>query len=351
MNNQAQRYVVIGAGAVGTALAVSLHDAGHEVVLVARGTAYETIAAGGVRFARPAEQRTVRLPVASGPDDVAPRGGDVLVLATKAQHVVPTLEQWFWRPLASGGGTVADLPVVTPQNGLVSEQLASRYLRTVIGATTLVAARHLVPGEVQVTNAPRLGQLLLGPWPAAQAGDAAYRLTHELAADLDAAGWLTQAVDDIERWKSWKLLHNVTNAIEVLAGNADDLAALGAHLVAEARTVLTGAGYTFADPSTERRFDPELAAVDPGNGHRPGRQSTWQSFVRGTSSEVDYLNGEIVLQARRAGLAAPFNAAVQRVLARSAAAGEPPGTRTVDEVAALAAQLASPAPTHEGAST
>ncbi len=32
------------------------------------------------------------------------------------------------------------------------------------------------------------------------------------------------------------------------------------------------------------------------SGIKPGQPSTWQSFTRGTSSEVDYLNGEITLQ-------------------------------------------------------
>ena len=60
-------------------------------------------------------------------------------------------------------------------------------------------------------------------------------------------------------------------------------------------------------------------------GHEPGHLSTWQSFARGTSSEVDFLSGEVALIARRHGIDAPLNAAVARELGALAARGGRPG--------------------------
>ena len=42
-------------------------------------------------------------------------------------------------------------------------------------------------------------------------------------------------------------------------------------------------------------------------GRLPVRFSTWQSIARGKPTEIDYLNGEIVLLGERLGLATPYN--------------------------------------------
>ena len=178
---------------------------------------------------------------------------------------------------------------------------------------------------------PRIGQLFLGGHPTATV------VPTRLVEDLRAAEWLVQVVADVSRWKAWKLLHNVTNGTELLSGPAEDVAAVADRVAAEAREVLTAAGYGLADPSTEREHDPTLAAVVPGAGYEPGQQSTWQSFVRGRPSEVDYLNGEIALLARQYGVAAPYNTALQAVLGVSSAAGEAPGARSVEELEAVVA--------------
>lgn len=326
------RYVVIGAGAVGVALAAGLDDAGYDVVLVARGATYDAIRANGLLYSRPSGSRRLDLTVVDGPAAVELGERDVLVLATKTQDVAATLDAWAWRPVATDAGPLpaaSTLPLVTLQNGLETERLAARFFATVVGGVTLVAARHTVPGEVHVANAPRTGQVIVGaatPTPYAAA------VARRTADDLVAAGWLSQAVDDLVRWKAWKLLHNVTNATELFDGTAEQVEALRTAVVTEAREVLAAAGHTFADPDTELTYDRSLAAIGPDSGHVPGRQSTWQSFARGATSEVDYLNGEIVLTARLAGRTAPVNEAVQAVLGASAAAGEAPGTRHVDEV-------------------
>ncbi|MDT0266635.1 2-dehydropantoate 2-reductase N-terminal domain-containing protein [Streptomyces sp. DSM 44915] len=332
------RYVVIGAGAVGGALAADLHLAGVPVLLVARGATLAAVRERGLLRITPAGRRAVRLPVVAGPEEAALTTDDVLVLAVKTQDARATLADWAWRPVTEDGrpaGTAARLPLLTLQNGLDAEREAARFFRTVLGGTVLVPARHLVPGEVLTGAAPRTGQLFVGglphpapPGPPAPAAEA-------FVTAATAAGWLAQTVPQIARWKAWKLRHNVTNAVEVLAGEPAELAALGRRAAAEAGAALAAAGYTPADPATERTFDPAEVAVVPGAGYQPGQQSTWQSFARGASSEVDFLNGEIVLLGRLHGVPTPVNEALQHLLGASALAGEPPGTRTVAELAAL----------------
>lgn len=324
-----RRYVVIGAGAVGAALAAGLQDAGIPVVLVSRGATYEAIRTRGLRLRHRGETRTLTVPVAGSPDQVELGGDDILVLATKTQDAAAALADWAWRP-AGPGRVAADLPLVLLQNGLEAERLAPRYFRTVIGAVVAAAAKHVIPGEVEVGAEPRLGQVILGAHPAGDSRAAELAVT--VAADLWRANWLTQAVPSIERWLAWKLVLSTTFAVDVLAGGADRLAELRASLAGETRTVLTRAGYEIADPEDELGYDRSLATIPADSDYGTGQLSPWQSFARGSGSEVDFLNGEIALLARVHGVPAPYNTALQRVLGPSAARGEGPGTHHVDEV-------------------
>ena len=70
--------------------------------------------------------------------------------------------------------------------------------------------------------------------------------------------------------------------------------------------------------------------------------SSWQSLMRRQGSiETDYLNGEIVFLGRKHGIPTPFNAVLQRVANEMAAAREPPGKHTAEELFEMAQRLAT----------
>ncbi|KAF1042890.1 ketopantoate reductase family protein [Xylophilus sp.] len=330
-----RRYVVIGAGGVGAGLAAGFAEAGIPVLLVSRGRTFEAIRERGLVYRQAGVTRTLGVNVAGAPEQVALRPGDILVVATKSQDVPATLAAWAWRPV-QGGGVAADLPIVLTHNGLVAERVALRYFSTVIGAVALVAARHVVSGEVEILNQPKIGQLIVGAYPSAALAPHAAVLAHEIAQDLSRANWLSQAVDEIQRWLAWKAVVSASFSVSVFDGTPQEQQTLREHLQAEARQALTAAGYGFADPAKETTYDTSLARIGQDGTTAVHRPSTWQSFERGAGSEVDYLNGEIVLLARLHGTGAPVNAAVQRVLGASASLGERPGAHTVAEVLALA---------------
>ncbi|WP_340536862.1 ketopantoate reductase family protein [Nocardioides sp. GXZ039] len=312
-----RRYVIIGAGAVGGALAAELVPAGRDVVLVARGAHARALAEHGLVVRRPDRVDVVPVAIASGPDDVDLRADDVLVLATKAQDAEAALAQWAWRPVRGASGdeaalVAADLPLVTCQNGVLTEDLALRRFARVYGATVGIAASYLTAGEIVSPSSAPVGLIWLGRYGAAP--DA---LQEELVADLVAAGFAAWSVGDVREQKNAKLLANVANGIDLFTGAEADLASARRSLRAEAADVLRAAGEPLPAGG---RLDPQGVelTIRPVEGHVGGRLSTWQSFARGASSEVDYLNGEVVLLARRHGLDAPLNAAVQRLLGRAA---------------------------------
>ncbi len=308
----ARRYVVIGAGAIGALLTAQLRLAGIPVLLVARGEALESVRTRGVRVARPAGVDSVDVPVVGAPAEAALTPDDVLVLAVKAQHAAAALADWAWQPVA-GGGVGADLPVITFQNGLVTEPEALRLFRRVIGATIAVAAVHLRPGEVASPAWPEIGLAWIGGYPdVVDADQGAY------ARDLRAAGYTTWSRTDIRAVKAWKLLGNLGNALDLYTGSAEERVAARTLLVREAQAVYDAAGI--------RAAEIDFAGLRLSNGAVPGypagRMSTWQSFARGASSEVDHLNGEVVLLGRLHGVPTPVNELVQRTLGAHAARGD-----------------------------
>jgi 2-dehydropantoate 2-reductase len=303
-----RRYVIIGGGAVGGALAAQLVPAGHDVVLVARGEHGRVVAGRGLTVRRPTGVDVVRVAVASSASDVRLRSTDVLVLATKAQDSEAALVEWSWQPV-EGGGLAVDLPIVTFQNGLATEDLALRRFARVYGATIAIAASFTTPGEiVSPSLPPAVGAVWLGRYPSGLDD-----LARSVVGDLSRSGFHAVAVDDVRLAKAAKLLANVGNGLDLLEGDEAWRAETRHALRAEALAVLDAAG--IAPPEGTLDVSASGMQVLPVEGHVAGRLSTWQSFARGTSSEVDYLNGEVVLLARKHGIAAPVNERLQRQLA------------------------------------
>lgn len=323
------RYIIIGAGAVGASLAAEFETHGVPYMLVGRGAQIAHIAAHGLSYRRPTETRVVRLNAADTATPPTLKPGDILVLAVKAQDVEAATDFWAWRDV-EGGGFASELPLVTLQNGLAAEDIALRRFSDVYAASVRIPARYTVTGEVVVGGEPNVGIVTLGRYPHGLDDTAS-----AIVSDLMKAGYLAVARADIRRWKAAKLEHNVTNAVELFAGTPQARAKAASDLAGEARAVLVAAGYDPAAPS-EWTIDIAGWRVAKESGIEPDQQSTWQSFARGASSEVDYLNGEIVRLGRLVGVATPVNAAFQQAAARLVRDGGKPGTRAIAEIRSLA---------------
>lgn len=322
------RRLIVGAGAVGALLAAQWRAAGVPAVLVARGAALPAIRERGVTVRRPHGDETVAVDVVGSIDEAEPAAGDAVVLAVKAQDAEQALASIAWRPLAAGGA-VADLPVVTLQNGLSAEAVAARRSPAVVGVSVAIAASHLRPGEVVSPSWPTIGLARVGA-----ATTAAASLVEGVRDDLARAGFAASVVDDIGATKRRKLLGNLRNVVEVFDVDAAGRDAATAALRREAEELF--ARLDLAVAPAEDAFLP-VADVP---GHVPGRLSTWQSLERGTSVESDYLVGDLVLLARQAGTSVPLAHAVQRAVGSLAARGGRPGTAALPPEVASAASPA-----------
>ncbi|WP_087005050.1 ketopantoate reductase family protein [Rhizobium sullae] len=311
------RYVIIGAGAVGASLAAQFEQSGIKYALVGRGAQISHIRKHGLNYQRPSGTRQIDLNAFDLADPPELTSDDILLLTVKSQDAAGALAFWSWRTLSNSIHTAAtSLPVVTFQNGLATEAVALRTFARVYGASILTPARFTETGKVVVGGDPQVGVVTVGRFPFGrdETGD-------RIAADLNHAGYLSEPSAEIRRWKSAKLLHNVRNVLELFDGAADLRGAIREALVDEARRAFQAAGYTLALPS-ERTVDISDWRTAQNSGIHPGQQSTWQSFTRGASSEVDFLNGEIVLLGRLHGTSTPYNAAVQVLAGRLAHQGD-----------------------------
>ncbi|MFI2345628.1 ketopantoate reductase family protein [Streptomyces sp. NPDC019443] len=328
------RYIIIGAGAVGGTIGGRLAEAGHEVVLVARGAHYEALRDGGLRLTTPDGRHTHRLPVVEGPQQLGElREDDVLVLAVKTQDSTAAVDTWGHRPVAVGGTAAERLPLVCAQNGVASERIALRRFRHVYGMCVWLPATYVEPGAVSAAGAPLTGILHIGGYPSGTDETA-----HRISGDLEKSRFEAPVVPDVMRWKYAKLLGNLANSIEAVTGllTGEDGRALYRRARAEGEAVLAAAGIEAAGEEEQKRARAEKVRLEPLCGSERGGGSSWQSLNRGTGTiEADYLNGEIALLGRLHGVPTPVNDALQRVANSFARERRAAGSMSVAELTAL----------------
>jgi 2-dehydropantoate 2-reductase len=322
-----QRFVIYGAGAIGGTIGGRLFEHGHDVVLVARGAHGEALQRDGLLL-RTADGE-VRLPVPTvlHPTELGPLDAsrDVVVLAMKTQDTPDALE-------ALGAVAPTATPIVCAQNGVENERLALRRFSTVIGMCVMLPATHLEPGVVEVSSTPLAGILDVGRYPSGV--DA---VTSAVAAALDGSGFSSQSVADVMRRKYAKLLMNLGNSLDAACGPGARSSWLFGRAREEAVACFAAAGIDSASEEEDRARRGDLLQVKPIDGKPRGGGSTWQSLARGARrTEVDHLNGEIVLLGRRHGVATPVNQVLQELGNRLAREGAAPGSVDVADVEAQA---------------
>jgi 2-dehydropantoate 2-reductase len=319
------RYVVIGAGAIGGAVGGRLHQHGHAVVLIARGPHFEALSERGLHLRDPDTEVILDVPAVSDPADVDWADDDVVLLATKTHQTMAALDQ-----LAAVAP--ADVPIACVQNGVANERMALRLFPRVHGVMVLLPAVHLEPGSVVVNSSGTTGILDIGRAP-----DGVDDVDARVAADLSGATFSSRPEPDVLSWKRAKLLRNLGNAVEAACADlrTEAATALTARARAEGEACFAAAGWRVVDDAEfEGRRHGVMAPWRSDRTSRAG-SSTWQSLLRHTgSTEVDYLNGEIVMLGRLLGVPTPANSLLQATIRRMAIEGRAPGTLSAHELLA-----------------
>ena len=308
------RFIIFGAGAIGGVVGGRLVQAGHDVVLIARGAHATAILTVGLTLESPDESQTMRVPTASDASGIRFRPEDVVLLAVKSQHTLAALNSLRdHAPPAT--------PIVCLQNGVENERAALRLFPNVYGVSVMCPTAHLSPGVVQAFSSPVTGILDVGRYPSGADGTA-----QAISRIFAQSTFSSQMRTDILRWKYAKLLTNLGNAVEAVCGPQARRGPIGGVLKDEGVACLRAADIAFASDEEDAARRGELLDMRPiGVKDRQGG-SSWQSLTRQSGSiETDYLNGEIVLLGRLHGVPTPANALLQELANQMAADCSPPG--------------------------
>ncbi|HEY4199490.1 MAG TPA: 2-dehydropantoate 2-reductase N-terminal domain-containing protein [Devosiaceae bacterium] len=319
------RVVIYGVGAIGGVIAARLALIGRDVIGIARGAQLAAIRQHGLLLRTPDKVETAHFSCVGAPDAIDWRPDDVIFLTMKTQDTQAALQA-----LRDAG--VTDQAIFCFQNGVANETMALRLFPNVYGVMVGMPADYLTPGEVNVFGSPVHGIFDIGRFP--RGVDAVTRAVAEL---LAPAGFMAAQHEDVMRSKYAKLLMNLGNIISAALADEAVRKPYLAAARAEADAVLAAAGITAdKEAGIHRGF---LKMHDIPGVRRSGSSSS-QSLVRGAGSiETDYLNGEIVLLARRLGLPAPVNSYFCGLAHHMLAANLAPGSIDPAELARALPQI------------
>ena len=327
------RYIVYGAGAVGSVIGAYLHTTGLDAVIVARPGHASRINQRGLIVHSPSQTHRIFVRATMSASDLIPfEADDAVLLTVKSQHTDTALTE------LRQAGVPVTTPVFCMQNSVVNERKATSYFENVYGVITAMPAIYLVDGEVTGADISCPGVLEIGRYP-----EGSDDVAQAVARDLQRAGFRVGLNSQIMPAKYAKLLTNIGNSLFAIVGlqaNRQELEAFLSELRNEAISVWDRAGITYEPESElhERVMRPALKLKLPDSTTFGG--STWQSLARHAGSvETDYLEGEIVREAKKVGIEVPLNHLLCRIGNEMAKNGLGPGSHTISDLRRLAAEV------------
>jgi 2-dehydropantoate 2-reductase len=292
---------ILGAGALGCSIGSALAEAGLPVWLINRRTEHvQEMRRLGLRVRVDGVDRVVAVSAATHARQVQDEAGtvDLLVVLVKSFHTEEAMR--------SALGLIGpDTVVLSLQNGLGHEDVLGRLVGRdrVVAGKTYAGGVLLGPGHV--LRSLRGRETLIGELD----GSMSARVI-EIARTFDAAGVPTEAQGNIIGTIWDKLFVNVaTGALSAItrlnygglyATPAVEACALAA--VEEAMQVAQAQGVRVASASPQQVWRKAAEGLPA-----EFKASMLQSLEAGSVTEVDYVNGAVVEQGRRAGVPTPVN--------------------------------------------
>jgi 2-dehydropantoate 2-reductase len=288
------KFAVMGAGAVGCYYGGMLARAGHEVVLIGRAQFVQAVRQQGLLLDTQTFKEQV--PVQASTEPSAVRGAQCVLLCVKSTDT------------ESAAGAIAphldaSALVLSLQNGVDNaERAQALLLQTVVPAVVYVAAGMAGPGHVQHHGR---GELVIGPSSRSEA----------LVAEFAQAGVPVQISGNVMGALWSKLIINCAyNALSAITQlpygrlvQGPGIEAVMHAAVDEALAVARACGVDVPGDAWG-----SVQAISRSMATQ--YSSTAQDLARGKPSEIDYLNGHVVRQGERLGLATPVNRTLQALV-------------------------------------
>ncbi|MFA7505897.1 MAG: 2-dehydropantoate 2-reductase [Burkholderiaceae bacterium] len=281
------KIAVMGAGAVGCYYGARLHQAGHEVVLIGRPALVEAVNERGLRLQ--SKDFDGFLPLSASDSAQAITGAGLVLFCVKSGDTESA-------GAAMKPHLAADPTVLCLQNGVGNaERLTAVLGREAVPAVVYVATEMGGPGHVVHHGR---GELVIGP----SAG------SEEAARLLSEAGVKTRVTASVQDALWAKLTVNCAyNALSALTQlpYGELLARPGfreimTDVIGECQAVCKASGATL--PGSILADTLAIADTMPAQ-----RSSTAQDVARGRRSEIDFINGYVLREGERLGIATPVN--------------------------------------------
>jgi 2-dehydropantoate 2-reductase len=293
----AMKVLILGAGAVGLALAAKLSKV-CEVRAVARDRYASAIGSGGFLLSGLWGEGRYDFPVGSS----VPPGEryDYAIVTAKSGGTEALCREHGW---ALGGAETVSL-----QNGVGNEEILARYAEKVIGGMIITGFEWRSDSAVHVSV--EAGPIKLGRFP--QGLDAPVERLVELfrGAGLDAIG---SAAIRAELWA--KTLYNCAlNPLGALNGvpygrlTEPSAWRVIEGIVLEGFSVIEAEGLSLAWAGSEDYLAYLREVQIPATAEH--HSSMLQDLARGRPTEIDFLNGAIVARGAAHGIATPVNSCI-----------------------------------------
>ncbi len=308
------RYLVMGAGALGSVFGGLLQLSGQKVAFIGRGHHFEAITTRGLTI----DGIWGEFPV--GPVAPPEPAGvyDVVLLCVKSFHTREACRRVKDRLAPQG-------VVVSVQNGLGNLEIIAGEFgpERTVGARVIFGAQIMRPGLARVTVYAE--PVLVG----AMDPEFPQPVLARVAADLNRAGIPTREVDNILTHLWGKVLYNCAlNPLGAILGvpygalgenpQTRDLMRL---IIEEVYRVAAAKGIPMVYADVAAYWKVFVEDLVPATaGHWP---SMWQDVQAGRRTEIEAMNGAICRYGAALGVATPYNDAISRLVRFLEAAGRP----------------------------
>ena len=327
------RFIIFGAGAVGSVVGSHLAQAGTEVLLIGDPPHVEKIQREGLKLTGKYGEFVTRPPACSSLTDWQCQPKDVVFLAVKTYDTPVALEQLQKK-------VPRETPIFCLQNTVTNEELVAQHFTRVYGVALHLGARFIFPGEVSHLGG---NTLVVGRYPQGQD-----TIADEVVSALSQAGLHGVLTEEIMPYKWAKLCVNLLNsplAILGLSGeeafNNREVRPFLAEVFEEARQVLAKLEVPLKTLPGDQPLPEMVASLRrPDFTPRPVSDralqvypSMWQDlYCRRGRTEARYLNGKIADAGQRVSIPTPLNVLLTQVADRMAERRELPGTYTLSDL-------------------
>ncbi|MFC1725718.1 ketopantoate reductase family protein [candidate division KSB1 bacterium] len=192
-----KRFIIFGAGAVGSTLGGLLIRNGYGAVLIGRKRHIDVINSRGLMIKKEKEEFYVKIDTVTDLKEVVFKSGDVILLTVKSAQTKDFVE------IAKKSYLDKDIPVCAVQNGMNNEEELAKYFKNVYGGIVKMTCAMLEPGEVMFK---REGRIIIGRYPSGSD-----KTAEEMVRIFTNCGFKTTVSGKIVSDRYLKLLVNLIN--------------------------------------------------------------------------------------------------------------------------------------------